>query len=135
MNEAYNKPLPKNDPLVATFWEQARKNVLVVQRCASCGDMHFPPTPVCPKCLSTDQGWQPCSGEGTFDSWIEMHRAYWPGFADSLPYPVCIVKLAEGPILVSNLVGDASGAKLGAKVQVVFDKVTDTVTLPKFKLA
>jgi hypothetical protein len=48
---------------------------------------------------------------------------------------VCLVQLEEGPLLVSNLVGSDTGAKLGAAVQVVFDPVTDEVTLPKFRLA
>ena len=131
----YAKPLPKIDPLNQPFWDHARDEKLAVQRCDSCGDVHFPPSPVCPNCLSEDQSWQVVSGRGTLESWVEFHRAYWDGFKDELPYGVCLVRLAEGPLLVSNLVGGDAGARLGAPVQVVFEKVTDTVTLPKFTLA
>ena len=132
---AYAKPLPKIDPVNQRFWDHARDERLAVQRCDACGDVHFPPSPVCPNCLSEDQSWQVVSGRGTLESWVEFHRAYWDGFKDELPYGVCLVRLAEGPLLVSNLVGGDAGARLGAPVQVVFEKVTDTVTLPKFTLA
>ncbi len=66
---------------------------------------------------------------------MAFHRAYWPGFGPDLPYDVCLVQLEEGPLLVSNLVGGAAGAKLGAAVEVVFDRVSDELTLPKWKLA
>ena len=42
----------------------------------------------------------------------------------------------KGPLLVSNLVGGTPArAKLGAAVHVVFEKVTEDITLPKFVLA
>jgi uncharacterized OB-fold protein len=135
MSETYNKPLPKITPLTQPFWDAAREGKLVVQACNSCKAVHFPPNPVCPNCLSSDQTWQPTSGRGTLESWVEFHRAYWDGFKGSLPYRVCLVRLEEGPLLASNLVGNSDAAKLGAPVRVVFDKVTDEVTLPKFELA
>jgi uncharacterized OB-fold protein len=131
----YAKPLPKIDPVNRPFWDHAREGRLAIQVCNVCKDAHFPPSPVCPSCLSEDQAWQPVSGRGTLESWVEFHRAYWDGFKDDLPYSVCLVRLAEGPLLVSNLVGDAAKAKLGAAVNVVFEQATDEVTLPKFALA
>jgi hypothetical protein len=66
---------------------------------------------------------------------VDFHRAYWGGFNDALPYRVCLVRLEEGPLLVSNLVGESATAKLGAAVHVVFEKVTEEITLPKFVLS
>ncbi len=131
----YDKPLPKINALNRPFWEAAQKEKLVVQVCAACGDRRFPPSPVCPQCLSADHDWVEVSGLGTLESWVDFHRAYWDGFRDALPYRVCLVRLAEGPLLVSNLVGNSDGAKLGAPVRVVFEAVTADVTLPKFVLA
>ena len=132
---SYDKPLPRIDTLNRPFWDAARAQKLVVQSCDDCGDLRFPPTPVCPKCLSARQGWTEASGKGTLESWVDFHRAYWGGFNDALPYRVCLVRLAEGPLLISNLVGDSGAARLGAVVRVVFERVTDDVTLPKFQLA
>lgn len=130
---AYAKPLPAMTPLMAPFWEHARAHRLAMQVCNACGDMHFPATPVCPHCLSEDQGWREVSGRGTLMSWVVFHRAYWDGFKADLPYPVCLVQLEEGPVLVSSLV-DAAEPQLavGVPVRVVFEAATDEVTLPKF---
>ena len=125
----YSKPLPCIDEVNRGFWENARAGRLAMQHCQDCGDMHFPPGPVCPQCLSEDQEWTPVSGRGRLESWVEFHRSYWPGF--ELPYRACLVKLEEGPILISNLIGPA--ADCGDAVRVVFDEVTEDVTLPKFE--
>jgi uncharacterized protein len=128
---SYNKPLPKIDTLSKPFWDAAKSGKLVVQHCTACNDMHFPPGPVCPKCLSTAQEWREVSGRGKLEGWVDFHRAYWDGFKDSLPYRCCLVQLDEGPVLVSNLVGDGEPA-YGTPVKVVFDAVTHEITLPKF---
>ena len=131
---AYNKPLPHIDPLNKPFWDAARENRLLLQCCAACGDTRFPPTPVCPQCLSTEQAWKQASGRGTLESWVEFHRAYWDGFKDELPYQVCLVRLDEGPLFISNLIGDVGRARLGAPVTIQFDEVTEAVSLPRFRL-
>lgn len=131
---SYDKPLPRIDTLNKPFWDAARDGKLVVQSCDACHDVRFPPSPVCPKCLNGAQSWKAVSGKGTLESWVDFHRAYWDGYKDALPYRVCLVRLAEGPLLVSNLVGRSDGAKLGAAVHVVFERVTDEVSLPKFAL-
>jgi uncharacterized OB-fold protein len=131
---SYNKPLPRLDTLNKPFWAAAKEGKLLLQHCPSCGDTRFPPGPVCPKCLSGDQDWVESSGKGTLESWIDMHRAYWDGFKDDLPYRVCLVRLEEGPVVVSNLVDKTENLRMGAPVRVVFDAVTEDVTLPKFTL-
>jgi len=131
----YDKPLPRLDALNAPFWAAAKQGRLLLQHCPACGDRRFPPGPVCPQCLAGDQDWVEASGKGTLESWIDMHRAYWDGFKASLPYRVCLVRLEEGPVLVSNLLDKTEDLRIGAAVRVVFDAVTDAVTLPKFTLA
>jgi len=135
MSKPYLKPLPSISPLTQPFWDHARKGRLVVQACKACGDLHFPPSPVCPVCLSTDQDWKVTTGRGTLMSWVVYHRAYWDSFKEDLPYTVCLVQLDEGPMFASNFASGMTGdPKIGAAMQVVFEPATDTVTLPKFKL-
>jgi uncharacterized OB-fold protein len=131
---SYNKPVPHLDTLNKPFWAAAKEGRLLLQHCPSCGDTRFPPGPVCPKCLAADQDWVVASGKGTLESWIDMHRAYWDAWKDDLPYRVCLVRLEEGPVLVSNLVDKTGNPRMGAPVKVVFDTVTGDVTLPKFTL-
>jgi uncharacterized OB-fold protein len=63
-----------------------------------------------------------------------MHQVYHPAFAAEVPYAVIVVRLEEGPKVVSNLVGvKPHEIKCGMPVEVVFEKLNDQVTLPKFR--
>ncbi len=132
----YQKPLPKIDDLSRPYWELARRHVLSVQRCRACGHRHFPPSPVCPACLSEDQGWEPVSGRAELLTWCELHRAYWPAFTADVPYNVCVVRLAEGPRIVSNLLRtpeqEAGTLVRGMPLLAVFEDVTPEVSLVRF---
>jgi uncharacterized OB-fold protein len=134
MSEAYAKPLPVPTPESQPFWDAVRRHELRLQRCQACGQFWFPPSNVCPECLSPAWAWELVSGRGTVFSFVVMHRAYHPGFKDALPYNVAVIELEEGPRLVSNVV-DCRNEELyvGMPVEVAFDDVTDTVTLPKFR--
>ena len=131
---SYTKPLPRLDPLTKTFWDLARQNTLAIQTCNNCGHQHLPPSPVCSQCLSPDQEWKPASGRGVLEAHAQFHRAYWPGFVEDLPYSSAIIRLEEGPLMAANLVGDTTGARSGAKVFVVFQAVTEDLTLPRFQI-
>lgn len=109
----YDKPLPRPEGLLKPFWDAVREDRLVMQTCDECGDQHFPPTPVCPHCLNGSQHWVQVSGKGKLESWIDFHYAYWAGFRNSLPYRACLVRLAESPLLISNLVGSVGEPAAG----------------------
>lgn len=131
---AQSKPLPRITPLSKPFWDYALKGIYALQYCDACGDAHVPESPVCPRCLGDRQSWKPASGKGILESWADFHRAYWEGFRDELPYRTCLVRLHEGPLVVSNLVGDQVGIRVGARVHVVFETVANGIALPKFAL-
>ena len=78
--------------------------------------------------------WSSVSGRGRVYTWTIFHQLYHPGFQNDVPYNVAVIKLDEGPQLVSNVVGCRNeDIKLDMPVEVVFDDVTDEVTLPKFR--
>lgn len=134
MSAPYTKPLPAITPLFQGFWAHARAGELAMQVCSQCSDMHFPASPQCPRCMSTEQHWRVVSGRAKLVSWVDFHHAYWDGYKQELPYRVCLVRLDEGPLLISNLIGGSESPALDAPVRVVFDAVTEEVTLPKFTL-
>ena len=130
---AYAKPIPAITPEMRPFFAAAKRHELCVQRCGSCGAYRFPARAICPECLSTEAVWAPVSGRGEVFSFNVMHQVYHPGFAAEVPYAVVIIKLAEGAKMVSSLVDVPPDAiRIGMPVRVVFDDVTDEVTLPKF---
>ena len=129
----YKKPIPAITPDMKPFFDAAKRHELVVQRCRGCGAHRFPAREICSTCLSRDAEWVKVSGEGEIFSYNVMHQVYHPGFADEVPYAVVVVKLQEGAKMNSNLKGIAPDAiKIGMPVRVVFEDVSDEVTLPKF---
>ena len=129
----YKKPIPTVTPEMRPFFEASKRHELVVQRCTQCGTHRFPAREICSNCLSRAVEWAPVSGAGEVFSYNVMHQVYHPEFADAVPYAVVVVKLKEGAKLNSNLVGVAPAAiRIGMPVKVVFEDVTDEITLPKF---
>ena len=128
------KPVPEMTPALAPFFAAARARRLMVQRCAGCGVLRFPPRELCSGCLATDATWVEVSGRGEVYSFNIMHQVYHPSFATEVPYAVVVVKLAEGPKITSSVVDcPPHEIRVGMPVMVVFEDVSPEVTLPKFR--
>jgi uncharacterized OB-fold protein len=129
-----DKPLPRPNEDTAPYWEAARNGELRMQKCGACGSIRFPPSLLCPTCLSEESEWVKLSGRATVFSWIVIHQSQHPAFNADTPYNVAIVELEEGPRLHTNIVECANeDIHIGMAVEVVFDKVSDDTTLPKFR--
>ena len=126
---AHPRPAPDADN--APFWAACREHRLLIQRCDGCGAWRFPPRPRCPICRADQASWQQASGRGAVFSFTVCHPPVLPAFADRTPYNVIVVRLEEGPLLVSNLV-DAE-ATVGMPVEVCFVDVDNELTLPQFR--
>lgn len=132
------KPLPEATPETQEFWDGLKRQELRIQRCNDCGRGYFYPRPFCPRpgCHSRNVEWITALGKGTLATYVIVHRGH-PAF--EAPYVIAVVELAEGGRLMTNLVGlddpTPEALRVGAGVEVVFDKVNDEVTLPKFGLA
>jgi hypothetical protein len=133
--------LPVIDEDSGPFWEAARRGELVMQGCARCGRLRFPPRPMCPQCQSTDVTWTPMSGRGTVWSFVVPHPPLLPDYSELAPYNVVVVALEEDPTLrlVGNLVTSADGPinelldiEIGGPVRVVFTPVSEDVSLPRW---
>jgi uncharacterized OB-fold protein len=74
------------------------------------------------------------SGRGTIATWVVFHKLYHPSFARDLPYNVAFIQLEEGPRIIANVVGASNDElRIGMPVEVVFDKVNEEVTIPRFR--
>jgi uncharacterized OB-fold protein len=121
------------DPITAGFWAACRERRLEAQECAECGAIRWPPSRLCPACLSATTRLRALSGDGTIWSHARYERALHPGVT-AVPYVVLVVALEEGPLLVSRLTGDEAGLQIGAPVRVMFTDVAPGLTLPLFAL-
>lgn len=125
--------LPVIDELNRPFWEGCRVDRLLLQRCSPCGHLRYPISTICPRCLSTAYRWDQMSGRGSVYSFAVFQHAYNDGWRDAVPYAVALVELDEGPTMISNIVGvELEQVRVGLPVSVVFEPVTDQVTVPRF---
>lgn len=129
----YSKPLPKLNGDNRHFWEGCRAHELRFQQCTACGLVRWPPSFLCPRCHATQTTCCIASGLGTVFTYTVYHTAFHPGFSAELPYVVAVVALDEGPHLLTNMVGcRPEEVKCDQRVKIVWDDVTETITLPKF---
>lgn len=129
------RPLPVPTPETAHFWEGTRLGELRLQACRHCGHTYFPPRPFCPKCASKEVEVTRSSGRGTLHSYVISHLPA-PGFEP--PYTIAVVKLEEGPKMLTNIVGtpcDPALLKLDDPVEVTFEIINEQITLPMFSIA
>lgn len=137
--------LPPIAPETEPFLAGTRMGELRVQRCVDTGRLVFPPRSRSPWGAHRPPEWVAVSGRGVIWSHATPHPPLLPQFGDVAPYNVILVALDEDPNvrLVGNLVTHAGAAldsvdpnevKIGARVRVVFDAVTDEITLPRWVL-
>ena len=132
----YPLPLPTPQPETDFYWEKARAHELWLMRCDDCQRTYFYPRSICPHCFSRNTRWVQSSGRGTLYAFAIAHRPPTPAFQDRVPYVAAMVELEDGVRLPTNLVDvepDPAKIRIGMPVEVVFDDVTDAITLPKFR--
>jgi len=132
------RPIPVPNELSRPFWEAAKQGVLAMQRCQSCGQRQHPPYPTCVNCMAIDLKFEPVEGKGKIYAYTIMYHTGDKRFAPAVPYASIIVELdaAPGALMAGNLL-DApyTEAKVGRRVEVIFQPLNDEITLPQFRLA
>lgn len=133
---ALRRPVPLPSPESLPFWRAARTHRLVLQRCGACKKFWFPPSCLCPHCLSAAYAWEEVSGRGRVHSFVVVHRISDPAFADAVPYVPAVIELDEGPRLLSDIVGAGRlQAHCGMRVSVLFEDISEEYSLPRFALS
>jgi len=132
--EKYIKPLPEVLPEFEEYWKAARRHELVFQKCRSCGQEIYFPRTICYRCLSGDLEWVRSTGQGIVYSYTIIYQASYESFAPDVPYVYAIVELQEGIRMISNIINiNPLLVKIGMKVKVVFEDVTNEIGIPRFK--
>ncbi len=127
----------------AAFFAAAKSGELRIQKCDRCERLRHPPRPMCPWCHGSQSTWALMSGRGTIWSFVVPHPPLLAPFSELAPYNVIIVTLAEDPKirLLGNLVNEAADPinaldpaeiRIGDEVRVVFAKLNDEVTIPRW---
>jgi uncharacterized OB-fold protein len=132
------RPIPVPNEWTRPFWDAARRGVLELQRCQTCGHFQHPPYATCTQCVATDLRFEAVRGVGAIYAYTIMYHTGDKRFAAAVPYASIIVELddAPGALMAGNLLeAEYTEAKVGRRVEVIFEKLNDDITLPQFRLA
>jgi uncharacterized OB-fold protein len=125
---------PPVSDISSAFWDATRKHELVLQHCKTCNNYIHYPRAICPYCHSEDLEFLPASGQGNVYAFSVMHRPGNPAMQDRVPYVVALIDLAEGPRMMSNIVGcEPAAVKVGLPVSVTWEELSDGRALPLFE--
>lgn len=115
------------------YWSAITNGSLPLRRCRPCGEVHFMPRYLCPKCWSDDLEWFDSAGVGVVHSFTVIRRAPLAAFASHVPYVLALIELDEGPRMVANVRGDdALDVAIGNRVRVVFEDRANGTKVPQF---
>ena len=129
-----SKPLPTPTTFSKPFWDGAKRDELLIQKCSHCGELLMYPKRFCPACMSEELSFIPAAGTGTILSYTVTKNNPYSGLADELPLTTAIVMLDEGVQMCTKIVDTPEeDLAVGAPVQVVFEHVDDEHTLVNFK--
>ncbi len=126
--------LPTIEDETRPFWDALREGRLMIARCDSCGEVHYYPRAMCPFCWSEDVSLVAAAGTGTLYTWSTVYVNDLPPFNTKVPYVAAQVDLDEG-VRITTMVVNAlpEDLKIGMAVQVVFEAISDDVTIPVFE--
>ncbi len=97
-----------------TYKDKLAAGRFEIQKCAGCGKHVFYPRVVCPHCGADKLGWVAASGAGVVYSTTVVRRKPEAGG----DYNVALIDLAEGPRMMSRVVGlEPAAVKIGARVK------------------
>lgn len=116
-----------------------KKREFRLQRCSRCGYLRPPASRECPECLSEDFAWEELRGGATVQTFIWYFEDVLDGRYTSawayrdVPYNVAIVKLDEGPQLLTNVEGTSFGVlRAGQRVVPVFVDIDEEYGILRF---
>lgn len=130
----YEKPVPQIHMERASrrFWDGLKEGRLFIPECQDCGNLFFPPSTICPDCLSEDIGWHESDGKGEVYTFTASELNVPNGF--STPVLQAIVKLDDGVSLLTRLVDvEPDEVRIGMPVEPIIEEATPEFNILLFK--
>lgn len=126
-----SRPVAPADKITNSWWDGTRDRTLLIQECVACGHHQHYPRSLCTNCGSVDLRDVRANGTGAVYSFTVVHRAPHPAFTP--PYVVALVRLDEGPVMMSNIVGcRPDEVRCDMRVSVTWEDLPDGRRLPMF---
>jgi uncharacterized OB-fold protein len=135
MNPSPPGPQPIPTAETAHYWRAALEGRLEIQYCRGCARHQFYPRRFCTRCLSDQLDWVQASGYGRIYTYTVCHVAAHPAFESRVPYAIGMIELDEGVRMLAGIVdSDVGRVSVGAPVEVCFERMSDDIALPMFRL-
>ncbi|SCZ11565.1 hypothetical protein SAMN02745898_110191 [Streptomyces sp. 136MFCol5.1] len=136
MTDTTARPEPAPTAETKPYWEAAAEGRLVIQRCRDCARHQFYPRGFCTACLSDHLEWIESAGLGRIYTFTVCRIPAHPSMRDKVPYAVAVIDLDEGVRLLTDIVDcPIDQVRIGARVEVRFERISSTCVLPQFTLA
>ena len=130
------KPIPIVSPWAKPFWDATAICILKIQKCSKCDMNIFYPRLYCPSCGSKEIEWIEALGTGNVYSFTVVENNAPSAFIVDMPYVVAVVELDEGIRMLTNIINcNLEQLTCDMRVKVVFERLNDEFTLPKFEPA
>jgi NAD(P)-dependent dehydrogenase (short-subunit alcohol dehydrogenase family)/uncharacterized OB-fold protein len=100
-----------------------------LQVCRDCGHVQYPPREACCACLSRRLDWQQQDGAGELVSQTVLRHSFELFFRQRTPWPLGMVKLDCGPVVVAHLHGDCPAAPARVRVRAGLDRAGQAVLI------
>jgi len=121
------KVIPVPDAVSKPFWDAVNEKQLVLQHCAACNRLQYPPQQTCQFCRSADKlAWKEVKGQGHIATYIVIEDGRLNRRMPDQPYNLALITLDEDPTInfYSNLPGTPPyKVPVGAAVEVMFEEV------------
>jgi uncharacterized protein len=120
------KLIPVADEVSKPFWDAVNARRLVLQHCAACNKLQYPPQKTCQVCGKSELTWKPVSGKGHIATYIVIEDGRLNRRMPDQPYNLAMITLDEDPTInfYSNLPGTPPyKVPVGAAVEVTFEDV------------
>ncbi|NJE43421.1 Zn-ribbon domain-containing OB-fold protein [Thermococcus sp. GR6] len=110
---------------VSRHWRHFREKYRLIGSKCENGHVHFPKRSICPVCGSRNIEEIELSGKGKVLSWTIVRNPP-SGFEYYKPYPLALIELEEGPVVLAQLTDvDPEEIDFGMEVEVVTKKIRE----------
>ncbi len=130
------KLIPEMNDISKPYWDAAQREEFLLQRNKKTGNYFFIPRELASDDFSPDLEWVKASGKGEIVTFSIAKSPLFESYATELPYVVAIIKLSEGPQMMSNIINcNPEDVHVGMKVKVTFEERKDGFKIPQFEPA
>jgi hypothetical protein len=129
---------PFADEYTQPFWDAALRGKLAGAKCAHCGTVQLSQPPYCFVCQGREFEWHDLPGTGVIYTFTVVRHPLRPQLQETVPYVGAVIELdgtqGAGARLMANVIDcDPDLVRIGDRVEVVFEKISDTYAVPRFR--